>query len=210
MFSCKACSPGDRTTDVVQFDASAIAREQELAEQAAREREEQRRMQEEHRRLAEEARRVEQEQWRLQEEEVARQADEEARLEREERERLAREALEREDAARRAEETRLEWEAAKARRASVAGFLREKGFKNGAGGAKKSLMSTTYPLHVAAKEGDARIVALLLSEGANAAQRNSTGKTAAQIAEKSNKGGSHAAVLAALATPSAAARAGGC
>lgn len=224
MFACKVCSPADPTTDVVKFDAAAIAREQEMAEEAEKaeqaEREEQARLQaEREQQRLEEARRVEAEQLRLRDEELARQlAEEEARQqaleeqakrEREAREREAHEARERE-AAKSAEQSRLKQEAeARARQAAVASYLKEKGFKNGAAGAKKSLMSTTYPLHVAAKEGSASMVEMLLREGADPAQMNS-GKIAAQLAEKSNKGGSHAAVLSALSGVAASGRVGGC
>jgi len=225
MFACKVCSPADPTTDVVKFDAAAIAREQEMAEEAEKaeqaEREEQARLQaEREQQRLEEARRVEAEQLRLRDEELARQlAEEEARQqaleeqakrEREAREREAHEARERE-AAKSAEQSRLKQEAeARARQAAVASYLKEKGFKNGAAGAKKSLMSTTYPLHVAAKEGSASMVEMLLREGADPAQKNSSGKIAAQLAEKSNKGGSHAAVLSALSGVAASGRVGGC
>jgi len=213
MFSCGACNPADQTTDVVKFDASAIAREQELAEQREREREQAEREQQ---KLTEAARRAELEQRRLQEEqeEARRQAEAEERQramerEQEEQERAARE---REEATQRAEQTRSEMEAAeaRARRASVTAFLKEKGFKGGAAGPKKSLMSTTYPLHTAAKEGNAAMVEMLLKEGADLAQKNSAGKTALQVAEKSDKGGSHATVLAALGGRAPAGRAGGC
>lgn len=84
--------------------------------------------------------------------------------------------------------------------------------KGGVTGPKKSLLSTTYPLHSAAKEGNARMVAMLLKEGADATQKNSSGRTAVQVAQKRNKAGSHAPVISALAggrAPASAARLGG-
>merc|ERR1711972_706431 len=55
--------------------------------------------------------------------------------------------------------------------------------------------TTTYPLHCAAELGDESIVGMLLTEGADVARKNSSGKTALQVAEKKDKAGSHAAVL---------------
>jgi len=226
MFACKACSGSDPAQDTVKFDASALAKQQQEAEQAAAAAKEAERRQQQEReeaRLREEARQAEAEaqRRRAEEAELQRQQEEERRRA-EEQERLARlqqeeeeqrRAIERAQAEQRAEQERQEREVAeaRARKSAVAAFLKEHGFKGGVSDAKKSMMSTTYPLHTAAKAGNARMVEMLLKEGASVAQKNSSGKTAAQVAEKSNKNGSHAAALRALtAGPSAAGRAGGC
>merc|ERR1711870_184091 len=80
------------------------------------------------------------------------------------------------------------------RKKAVAAFLKEHGFVS-EGAPKRSMMSTTYPLHCAAKEGNWRMVEMLLKEGVNPAQKNSSGKTAAQVAQIKDKKGSHASVL---------------
>lgn len=83
------------------------------------------------------------------------------------------------------------------RKQLVNDFLKRHGFSS-INSSKRSLMSSTYPLHKAAKLGDAMIVSLLLQESANRSQQNSSGKSAAQVAEKKNKAGSHSRVLAML------------
>merc|ERR1712151_235461 len=93
------------------------------------------------------------------------------------------EAAERAEAARLAEEQDV-------RTKAIAGFLKDHGFST-AGGPKRSMMKTTYPLHTAAKEGNWQMVEMLLKEGVNPKQKDSSGKTAAQVAQKKNKGGSH-------------------
>eukprot|EP00441_Pelagodinium_beii_P032358 CAMPEP_0197641482 /NCGR_PEP_ID=MMETSP1338-20131121/15439_1 /TAXON_ID=43686 ORGANISM="Pelagodinium beii, Strain RCC1491" /NCGR_SAMPLE_ID=MMETSP1338 /ASSEMBLY_ACC=CAM_ASM_000754 /LENGTH=211 /DNA_ID=CAMNT_0043214477 /DNA_START=76 /DNA_END=711 /DNA_ORIENTATION=+ len=79
----------------------------------------------------------------------------------------------------------------------VLAFLKQHGF-TGVSSAKHSLMSTTYPLHKAAELGNAKLVAMLLKEGALPEQKNSSGKTAAEVAEKKNKDGSHLEVISIL------------
>jgi len=64
----------------------------------------------------------------------------------------------------------------------------------------------TYAIHAAAEQGDARIVSMLLKEGACPAVRDSSGLTAADIATKSNKRGSHDAVLRLFENEKAAAQ----
>lgn len=71
-------------------------------------------------------------------------------------------------------------------------------------------MKRTYPLHEAAREANLAIVETLLREGANPFQKNSSGKTAVEVAEKVNQKSSHAAVLLALSDATSAVRAGGC
>merc|ERR1712217_403415 len=85
------------------------------------------------------------------------------------------------------------------RRKAIAKFLKSHGFSS-ATGPKRSMLKVTYPLHCAAEEGNWQIVGMLLNEGVNPAQKNSSGKTAVQIAEKKNQKGSHATVLRLLKT----------
>merc|ERR1712060_622635 len=100
-----------------------------------------------------------------------------------------------EDAARREEVERRARE--QERKTLVADFLKEHGYSD-VGVPKKTMLKTKYPIHTAAKTGDPKIVAALIQEGANPTQKNSVGQTAAKIAEKKNKNGSHANVLRTL------------
>ena len=64
----------------------------------------------------------------------------------------------------------------------------------------------TDPFHGAAELADARIVELLLREGVDTKQKNSSGKTAAEVAHKKDNNGSHQKVkllLAGIAAPQA-------
>lgn len=148
--------------------------EQELIARRQREKEE-----------AEEAARLEYEElerWR-QEDEAER---ERARAEQEEAARWEQEELKR-------EEERLAREASDHQALSV--FLVFSGFKADAGtddlpvNAKKrvGLMGSTYPLHCAVKQGDAKMVELLLAYGADAAQQDSSGKTPLALAERQSR-----------------------
>merc|ERR1712187_883558 len=83
---------------------------------------------------------------------------------------------------------------AEQRKALVTAFLKEHGY-NDVGIPKKTMLKTKYPIHTAAKMGDPITVTALLAEGADAAQTNSAGQTAVQIAQKKNKKGSHENVL---------------
>jgi len=56
----------------------------------------------------------------------------------------------------------------------------------------------TFPLHAAVKKADAEIVELLLWAGADRAKRDSMQATALELARRLDRGGSHAAVIAAL------------
>ncbi|CAJ1445815.1 unnamed protein product [Effrenium voratum] len=71
---------------------------------------------------------------------------------------------------------------AQTRRDAVAAFLKKHGFSAVSRG-KRSLLSTTYPLHKAVKLGDARMVGFLLLEGAVKDQKDSSGRTPAQLAK---------------------------
>jgi len=186
----------------MNLDPGALAG---AATQADEEHAEQRRKQE--LRAREDARRAQEEAERQRQEEAQRaQAEQERQRslrerEAEERARLAR------DGEAEAEQRRGEERAAE-RREAVAAFLKSRGF-SGVMEPKKGFMKSTYPLHEAARAGNTRMVEMLLREGAVASQKNSSGRTAAQEAEKQNKGGSHAPVLLALVA-GCTARAGGC
>uniref|UniRef100_A0A7S4RXX3 Uncharacterized protein n=1 Tax=Alexandrium monilatum TaxID=311494 RepID=A0A7S4RXX3_9DINO len=68
------------------------------------------------------------------------------------------------------------------RRTAVMTFLKEHGFSS-VTSSKKVMLKTTYPLHVAAEAGNAKMVDMLIKEGAQPDQTNSQGKTAAQVAQ---------------------------
>eukprot|EP00931_Biecheleriopsis_adriatica_P065874 TRINITY_DN4032_c0_g1_i2.p1 TRINITY_DN4032_c0_g1~~TRINITY_DN4032_c0_g1_i2.p1 ORF type:complete len:230 (+),score=73.67 TRINITY_DN4032_c0_g1_i2:55-744(+) len=87
----------------------------------------------------------------------------------------------------------------------VTAFLQGNGF-TGVNKAKLSMlcMTSTYPLHKAAELGDDKLLVMLLEEGADPAQQNSAGRTAAQVARKKDKKGSHSKAIAVLARPAAA------
>ncbi|CAE7905912.1 unnamed protein product [Symbiodinium microadriaticum] len=185
------CARQEQATSTVKVDVEAMVRRQaeEEARQKAEEQAEQQR--------AEEARRAAQEAA-----EAARQAQLEQKLreqrEAEEQERLEAErraAEEKEQARRRAQE-QAEREHEERQR-EVASFLKQHGFSS-INGVKKSFMSSTYPLHKAAELGDAHMVDQLVKAGADVAQKNSGGKTAAQVAAKKDKKGSHSATLSVL------------
>jgi len=80
----------------------------------------------------------------------------------------------------------------------VMAFLREHGFAH-VNAQKKTMMKTSYPLHVAAELGDVRMIDALLKEGANTDLRNSSGKTPMQVAHaKCSKEDSYSNVIDAL------------
>merc|ERR1719240_1061041 len=91
------------------------------------------------------------------------------------------------------------------REKAVARFLNQHGFI-GINSAKRSLLGRkSYPLHKAAELGNARLVSMLLREGAVPSMLNSSGRTAAAVAQYHDRKGSHAKVVAVLTAPSAAA-----
>lgn len=182
-----------------------------LAEEEQRSAEEGQRREQEVKRRAQEAedlRRAEDE-ARHHSEELWRQAKELERAYREEKGRYEqlrreREAVEHAESARRAEAKRLAKERERwLRKAAVLAFLREHGFSDDVGGSKRVMLRTTYPLHVAAEEGNSRMVEMLLREGADPTQCDSSSRTAAQVALEKNKGGSHTNVLQILRKVSA-------
>mmetsp|Transcript_8921 Transcript_8921/g.21164 ORF Transcript_8921/g.21164 Transcript_8921/m.21164 type:complete len:239 (+) Transcript_8921:72-788(+) len=87
----------------------------------------------------------------------------------------------------------------------VTRFLRQHGFL-GVNSPKRSLLGRqSYPLHKAAELGNARLVRMLLREGAIPKLLDSSGRTAVAVAQRRDRNGSHAKVLAVLTAPSAAA-----
>jgi len=101
------------------------------------------------------------------------------------------------------QQERLQHQERNEREKAVAEFLKANGFCSVN---KPKLfnmgLSRTYPLHKAVEKGDDRLVAMLLLEGADPAQKNkpygSSGKTAMEVALKLNRAGSHSKVLANL------------
>jgi len=91
------------------------------------------------------------------------------------------------------------------RKVAVTAFLMDHGFTGGVGGPKRSVLNTTYPLHRAAKLDNAAMVSFLLQAGADPAQKNTAGRTAAQVTRRHASDGSHAAVLRVLGAAAAAA-----
>lgn len=83
------------------------------------------------------------------------------------------------------------------RKAHVIAFLKAEGF-GGVNQPKQSLLRTVFPLHHAAETGNARMVELLLKEGADPRLLNSWGQTAEQVAQSKGASGPHAAVLEAI------------
>jgi len=95
---------------------------------------------------------------------------------------------------------RLEQEQRLKRRAALDEFYQRYGFDGvnqpRKGGACQVLKTNiTYPLHQATELGNEQLVEYLLQEGAQVHQMNSAKLTAAQVAKKKDKGGSHAEVL---------------
>lgn len=150
-------------------------------------------------RAEEEKRQQKAEAERLARAEAAR-LEEEARQRRaaQERQRLEEELARRDQVAKEEEQRRLE-EEAKERQEVLTAFLKENGFPFGAplnvNASKRTMMKTTYPLHCAAEAGRSAIVDMLLKEGADPSHKNSAGRTAAELAQKKDKKGSHAEVL---------------
>jgi len=142
-----------------------------------------------------------QELQRLQEaeaEEAARvRAEEEARKTQEaverslaEAERLAKEQL-------LAEQERLDKE--KADKYILDAFLKEHAF-TGVNHKRSKMFKSKYPLHTAVKVNNVDLVRILVAAGADVTLKSSAGQTPAQLAQKSDKNGSHANVLKQLST----------
>jgi len=219
--ACKPCHP---SIDVVKVDMSKLAfagsapASEQVSEQPSEQLSEQQHLAaalttrlEEVRaeREREEAREREQErQESLEAAEAARQAEEQrireqVRLSQEARKEEARKQREDDAACHRAcmdaaveEKKRLhkEQENFEERTRLVREFLKQHGFA-GVNTSKRFLIGSTYPLHKAAELGDARMVAMLMQEGADPKLKTSWGTTAACVAQKYNKACSHVEVV---------------
>lgn len=151
-------------------EEARVRQEQERLEQEARQREEEERAEQQRKRREEEEERAEQERQRLE-------------TERLEQERRAGEQLVKDQENRQFAEK----------------FLEDHGFpKDNVNAKKKKMMKTSYPLHVAVTDANARAVELLLWLGANPATKNSSGQTPLDLAQKLDKSGSHADVVRVL------------
>merc|ERR1712038_919164 len=94
------------------------------------------------------------------------------------------------------EQKRLEKEQREAQQRADT-FLRDNGFK-GVNDKRKKMVSSCYPLHAAVEKNNADIVKSLLRCGADPKQKNSSGQTPQEFAQKCNKKGSHTLVLQAF------------
>jgi len=105
------------------------------------------------------------------------------------------------EALKRAAESEAYWSKAvralkdRERREKVQAFLKAHGYTQDVNESKGWLFSYTYPLHSAAKRGNAEMARLLLESKAIRRQRDSDGRTARKIAKKMNVMGSHAEVI---------------
>lgn len=189
LFCKQTCSGRDRSSDTVRVSLSDAAAQEALrAEEDLRDErdasetvENEEPEQEEQLRAAEEIARRQAEEERLR-------AEAEALAQQEAADLAARQQREREE-----EEQTLRQE----RRAQVDAFLKAERFA-GVGSARKRMLKTTYPLHRAAEMGNGKMVEYLLAEGADPTQVDSSGRTAAQVAERKNKRGSHGGALTAF------------
>eukprot|EP00434_Breviolum_minutum_P013609 symbB.v1.2.011996.t3/scaffold815.1/size160196/7 len=88
---------------------------------------------------------------------------------------------------------------------AVARFLKQHGFE-GVNCPKKNMLGRyQYPLHKASELGNARLIRMLLREGAIPQNLDSSGRTPLVVAERRNRNGSHMKVIQSLTCPSAAA-----
>jgi len=223
-FSCKgACAGSDPTSDTVKVDFASLAAEKEnekpatdqnkVQEEAAkaevkRAEEEQRKEQAEEqakkRREEEQAARIREEKAvaeRRAAEEAARVAAEKARQEQErlEAQRLAEEKVRQErEASEQAaiEAQRLEEEGAAQEQLNQ--WCKANGFADMSFKKKSFLSGARFPLHEAVTKKNEEIVGLLIRFGADTSAKNSSGKTALELAQKMNKNGSMDAVIAKL------------
>jgi len=191
MFSCRQCKGSDPTTDTVKINLPQEEEEEEARRRAEEEAEAECRRQEA-------ADRAEAERLQQEEDEAERRQTAALEARRREAEEAAQQQRLREEAERaEAEEQQRQEEARRDRQAKVTTFLKTKGFKS-VTAPKRSMMKTTYPIILAAEAGDTEMVEFLIQEGADPAQKNSSGKTAQEVATKKNKKSSHDGVLRAL------------
>mmetsp|Transcript_11058 Transcript_11058/g.32666 ORF Transcript_11058/g.32666 Transcript_11058/m.32666 type:complete len:213 (-) Transcript_11058:89-727(-) len=189
---------GNATTDTVKVDMADIA-EQAEEEKRRREQEEEEERQEQLRQLKEqeEVRRQEEEKRQAALQERRRQEDE-ARREAEKREEDRRKADQLE-ARRQAMERERQIAAQKERkrREEVRAFLEKEKFA-GVSEPRKGWFSTTFALHRAAELNNAAMCEMLVEEGADPEQQNSSKRTAYQVAFRANRKDSHAQVMKVL------------
>lgn len=206
-FSCtSACNPPNPSANTVKVNLDDLSKRAEEAGAASAEakkrlEEEAARSKAEALKKEEAARREKEAEERRKEGELQRQAEEKAAQAAKEAAAAAAEAAAAaaaESERKRAEEVEQAAEAA-ARKNEVMAWLKKQGF-TGVNNPKKSLFSSTYPLHKAAEAGNAKIVGGLLEQGANPAQKNSAGKTAQEVVMKKKKADSHKEVLALLSS----------
>jgi len=193
--SCKgSCIGSDPTTDTVRFvppDVSADQQEQERRQQEMAEKQEQLRLelertradelerQRQERERQERERKERQEKERLEQERLAREREEE-RLRLEEQRRKEEEAVRLE--AQRIEKERLAaQERARKDQEQLQSWLQKNKYA-GVNAKKTKLMLTRYPLHEAVYQKDATALRLLLRFGADPAAKNTSGKTAQELA----------------------------
>mmetsp|Transcript_32524 Transcript_32524/g.82892 ORF Transcript_32524/g.82892 Transcript_32524/m.82892 type:complete len:100 (+) Transcript_32524:330-629(+) len=88
--------------------------------------------------------------------------------------------------------------AARRAEAELHAFLASEGFGLDVNSLRRKFFRKTFPLHVACKRGDDRMVGLLVTSGADATSRDWRRRTPADVAKRYNRSGSHDAVLRAL------------
>jgi len=81
------------------------------------------------------------------------------------------------------------------RKSTVHEFLKNQGFDLDVNSTRRKLFKTTFPLHVATKLGNEKMVELLLAMGADPKLQDSKRRTPAEVAAKYSRDGSHDAVL---------------
>jgi len=95
---------------------------------------------------------------------------------------------------RRLEEKQRLAQAAERRRA-LKQFLHKHGFEGVNDSKRVCLLWRSYPLHVAVQKNNLRVVEMLLAEGADPRLKNSSGLTAAEVAQRKNKKGKQATTV---------------
>jgi hypothetical protein len=97
-----------------------------------------------------------------------------------------------------AEKQQAERAKAEAECVKLGAFLKEHCYAGVNAKRSNFVRKSKYPLHSAVKHKDAEMVRILCASGADPALKNSSGQTPVQFAQKSDKNGSHGAVLGAF------------